>query len=103
MTSCRADRLDLVDVGGAIVARGGEPTLRSPLGDALAVRLRGCLPAHDRYVPGPAPARGVRLHMPRAHWDGAPHPVQETGGSAFAESERRRAGAGLARRSSPSA
>ncbi|MFH7596907.1 DUF1152 domain-containing protein [Streptomyces racemochromogenes] len=34
---CRADRIDLVDVGGDIVARGDEPTLRSPLGDALAV------------------------------------------------------------------
>ncbi|MEW1637964.1 DUF1152 domain-containing protein [Streptomyces sp. NPDC093801] len=33
---CRADRIDLVDVGGDIVARGDEPTLRSPLGDALA-------------------------------------------------------------------
>ncbi|WP_411104189.1 DUF1152 domain-containing protein [Streptomyces sp. cmx-4-9] len=34
---CGADRVDLVDVGGDIVARGDEPTLRSPLGDALAV------------------------------------------------------------------
>ncbi|MDX2388980.1 DUF1152 domain-containing protein [Streptomyces sp. DK15] len=34
---CAADRIDLVDVGGDIVARGDEPTLRSPLGDALAV------------------------------------------------------------------
>lgn len=34
---CRADRIDLVDVGGDIVAHGDEPTLRSPLGDALAV------------------------------------------------------------------
>ncbi|WP_371674900.1 DUF1152 domain-containing protein [Streptomyces sp. NBC_01276] len=37
---CRADRLDLADVGGVIVARGGELTLRSPLGDALAVAAR---------------------------------------------------------------
>ncbi|MFJ9079572.1 DUF1152 domain-containing protein [Streptomyces sp. NPDC102278] len=34
---CATDRVDLVDVGGDIVARGDEPTLRSPLGDALAV------------------------------------------------------------------
>ncbi|MEU9026654.1 DUF1152 domain-containing protein [Streptomyces sp. NPDC048383] len=34
---CGADRIDLVDVGGDIVAHGDEPTLRSPLGDALAV------------------------------------------------------------------
>ncbi|MEV4949775.1 DUF1152 domain-containing protein [Streptomyces sp. NPDC053755] len=34
---CRADRIDLVDVGGDIVARGDEATLRSPLGDALAL------------------------------------------------------------------
>ncbi|WP_311736959.1 MULTISPECIES: hypothetical protein [Streptomyces] len=32
------------------VARGGEPTLRSPLGDALAVAAcaAACLPAHHR-------------------------------------------------------
>ncbi|GGZ65191.1 hypothetical protein GCM10010371_26120 [Streptomyces subrutilus] len=34
---CGADRIDLVDVGGDIVANGDEPTLRSPLGDALAL------------------------------------------------------------------
>ncbi|GAA1534787.1 hypothetical protein GCM10009730_50070 [Streptomyces albidochromogenes] len=34
---CGTDRIDLVDVGGDIAARGDEPTLRSPLGDALAV------------------------------------------------------------------
>ncbi|MGW6535454.1 DUF1152 domain-containing protein [Streptomyces sp. NPDC055011] len=34
---CGTDRIELVDVGGDIVARGDEPTLRSPLGDALAV------------------------------------------------------------------
>ncbi|MFF3013556.1 DUF1152 domain-containing protein [Streptomyces sp. NPDC057939] len=34
---CGAERIDLVDVGGDIVAHGDEPTLRSPLGDALAV------------------------------------------------------------------
>lgn len=51
---CRADRIDLVDVGGDIVARGDEPTLRSPLGDALAVAACAAtgLPA-DVYVAGP--------------------------------------------------
>lgn len=51
---CRAGRIDLVDVGGDIVARGDEPTLRSPLGDALA--LAACaatgLPTAV-YVAGP--------------------------------------------------
>ncbi|MFD3328490.1 DUF1152 domain-containing protein [Streptomyces sp. NPDC058701] len=51
---CRAGRIDLVDVGGDIVARGDEPTLRSPLGDALA--LAACaatgLPT-TVYVAGP--------------------------------------------------
>ncbi|MEU3725685.1 DUF1152 domain-containing protein [Streptomyces sp. NPDC031705] len=51
---CRADRIDLVDVGGDIVARGDEPTLRSPLGDALAVAAVAAtgLPA-TVYVAGP--------------------------------------------------
>ncbi len=31
------DSVDLLDVGGDIVARGDEPTLRSPLGDALSL------------------------------------------------------------------
>ncbi|MFI2410280.1 DUF1152 domain-containing protein [Streptomyces sp. NPDC018947] len=34
---CGADRLDIVDVGGDVLADGTEPTLRSPLGDALAL------------------------------------------------------------------
>ncbi|MBB4951408.1 hypothetical protein F4556_006943 [Kitasatospora gansuensis] len=34
---CGADRVDVVDVGGDVVADGTEPTLRSPLGDALAL------------------------------------------------------------------
>ncbi|GLX16499.1 hypothetical protein Slala02_09390 [Streptomyces lavendulae subsp. lavendulae] len=51
---CRADRIDLVDVGGDIVARGDEPTLRSPLGDALAVAACAAtgLPT-GVYVAGP--------------------------------------------------
>ncbi|WP_315974781.1 MULTISPECIES: DUF1152 domain-containing protein [Streptomyces] len=51
---CRADRIDLVDVGGDIVAHGDEPTLRSPLGDALAVAAcaETGLPA-SVYVAGP--------------------------------------------------
>ncbi|MET9323457.1 DUF1152 domain-containing protein [Streptomyces sp. NPDC003038] len=61
---CKADRIDLVDVGGDIVARGDELTLRSPLGDALA--LAGCAatgidttvyvagPGLDNEVPLPA-------------------------------------------------
>ncbi|MER7950411.1 DUF1152 domain-containing protein [Streptomyces sp. NPDC096079] len=52
---CDADRVDLVDVGGDIVARGDEPTLRSPLGDALA--LAACAAAGlptTVYVAGPS-------------------------------------------------
>ncbi|MCJ0874266.1 DUF1152 domain-containing protein [Streptomyces sp. AP-93] len=61
---CGADWIDLVDVGGDIVARGDEPTLRSPLGDALA--LAACAatgiptavyvagPGLDNEVPLPA-------------------------------------------------
>ncbi|MER5874108.1 DUF1152 domain-containing protein [Streptomyces sp. NPDC002044] len=51
---CRAGRIDLVDVGGDIAARGDEPTLRSPLGDALA--LAACAAtglATTVYVAGP--------------------------------------------------
>lgn len=51
---CRAERIDIVDVGGDIVARGDEPTLRSPLGDALA--LAGCAATGidtTVYVAGP--------------------------------------------------
>ncbi|MEU5921029.1 DUF1152 domain-containing protein [Streptomyces sp. NPDC047141] len=60
---CGADRIDLVDVGGDIVARGDEPTLRSPLGDALA--LAACAAAGlptDVYVAGP----GLDNEVPRA-------------------------------------
>ncbi len=51
---CGTDRVDLVDVGGDIVARGDEPTLRSPLGDALAVAACAAadLPT-TVYVAGP--------------------------------------------------
>lgn len=34
---CAADRVDIVDVGGDILTDGTEPTLRSPLGDALVL------------------------------------------------------------------
>ncbi|MFJ8042119.1 DUF1152 domain-containing protein [Kitasatospora sp. NPDC096147] len=51
---CGADRIDLVDVGGDVLADGTEPTLRSPIGDALA--LAACaesgLPT-SVYVAGP--------------------------------------------------
>ncbi|WP_424215226.1 DUF1152 domain-containing protein [Streptomyces sp. BI20] len=52
---CGAERIDVVDVGGDILARGDEPTLRSPLGDALvlAAARRTGLPT-DVYVAGPA-------------------------------------------------
>ncbi|TXS01538.1 DUF1152 domain-containing protein [Streptomyces sp. adm13(2018)] len=60
---CGADQVDLVDVGGDIVARGDEPTLRSPLGDALA--LAACaatgLPT-SVYVAGP----GLDNEVPRS-------------------------------------
>ncbi|MGW6917184.1 DUF1152 domain-containing protein [Kitasatospora sp. NPDC054939] len=52
---CGADRVDVVDVGGDILAAGDEPTLRSPLGDALV--LAACARtrlATDVWVAGPA-------------------------------------------------
>ncbi|MGW4647240.1 DUF1152 domain-containing protein [Kitasatospora sp. NPDC004289] len=51
---CGADRIDLVDVGGDVVADGTEPTLRSPLGDALALAAcaRSGLPT-TVHVAGP--------------------------------------------------
>ncbi|MFF4317891.1 DUF1152 domain-containing protein [Streptomyces sp. NPDC001568] len=65
---CRADRIDLVDVGGDIVARGDEPTLRSPLGDALAVAACAATGIHTTvYVAGPGLDNEVPLPvlMPR--------------------------------------
>ncbi|MEU5685951.1 DUF1152 domain-containing protein [Streptomyces venezuelae] len=51
---CGATRIDIVDVGGDILTDGTEPTLRSPLGDALV--LAACagtgLPARV-HVAGP--------------------------------------------------
>ncbi|MFJ3582883.1 DUF1152 domain-containing protein [Streptomyces sp. NPDC090127] len=65
---CEADRIELVDVGGDIVARGDEPTLRSPLGDALA--LAACAATGittSVYVAGPGLDNEVPLSdlMPR--------------------------------------
>ncbi|MFB8076680.1 DUF1152 domain-containing protein [Streptomyces sp. NPDC056013] len=60
---CGADRVDLVDVGGDIVARGDEPTLRSPLGDALV--LAACAATNlstSVYVAGP----GLDNEVPRS-------------------------------------
>ncbi|MFC9330029.1 DUF1152 domain-containing protein [Kitasatospora sp. NPDC057015] len=60
---CGAERIDVVDVGGDILAAGDEPTLRSPLGDALvlAACARSGLPA-DVYVTGP----GLDREIPEA-------------------------------------
>ncbi len=71
---CRAERIDVVDVGGDVLADGTEPTLRSPLGDALA--LAACAhtgiatavhvagPGLDSEVPESAllPLLGTPLH-----------------------------------------
>lgn len=47
------DRVHLVDVGGDILARGNEPSLRSPLADALALAACADLPAEvDVLVTG---------------------------------------------------
>lgn len=77
---CRADRIDLVDVGGDIVARGDEPTLRSPLGDALALAACAATGIDTTvYVAGPGldnevplPALLPRLGEPAFLLD-APH------------------------------
>ncbi|MET9534171.1 MULTISPECIES: DUF1152 domain-containing protein [unclassified Streptomyces] len=60
---CEAGQVDVVDVGGDILADGTEPTLRSPLGDALV--LAGC--AHTGiptsvHVAGP----GLDSEVPEA-------------------------------------
>ncbi|MFF1871223.1 DUF1152 domain-containing protein [Streptomyces sp. CB03911] len=57
---CGAARIEVVDVGGDIVAAGDEPTLRSPLGDALvlAACARTGLPT-DVHVAGPGLDREV--------------------------------------------
>ncbi|MFE2374465.1 DUF1152 domain-containing protein [Streptomyces sp. NPDC059398] len=71
---CGAGQVDVVDVGGDILANGTEPTLRSPLGDALvlaacahtgistAVHVAG--PGLDSEVPEAAllPLLGDPLH-----------------------------------------
>ncbi|MGA4844017.1 DUF1152 domain-containing protein [Streptomyces sp. G45] len=60
---CGADRVDVVDVGGDVAADGCEPTLRSPLGDALVVAAcrRVGVPC-DVYVAGP----GLDSEVPAA-------------------------------------
>ncbi|MEU6124375.1 DUF1152 domain-containing protein [Streptomyces sp. NPDC047123] len=60
---CGAARIDVVDVGGDILAEGTEPTLRSPLGDALvlAACARTGIPA-TVHVAGP----GLDCEIPEA-------------------------------------
>ncbi|MEU8566816.1 DUF1152 domain-containing protein [Streptomyces pathocidini] len=60
---CGADRVEIVDVGGDVAADGSEPTLRSPLGDALVVAacLRTGIPAAV-YIAGP----GLDSEVPEA-------------------------------------
>ncbi|RKN38990.1 DUF1152 domain-containing protein [Streptomyces hoynatensis] len=60
---CAADRVEIVDVGGDALAEGDEPTLRSPLGDALvlAACARAGLPA-SVLIAGP----GLDNEVPEA-------------------------------------
>ncbi|MFK8844158.1 DUF1152 domain-containing protein [Streptomyces sp. Ac-502] len=60
---CGADRIEIVDVGGDVLADGCEPTLRSPLGDALVVAAcrRTGLPAAV-HIAGP----GLDCEVPEA-------------------------------------
>ncbi|WP_028813871.1 DUF1152 domain-containing protein [Streptomyces flavidovirens] len=63
------DSIDLLDVGGDILARGDEPTLRSPLGDALTLAACCRLNAPVRLlIAGPGldgelPAEDLRDRM----------------------------------------
>ncbi|WP_026252793.1 DUF1152 domain-containing protein [Streptomyces sp. PsTaAH-124] len=60
---CGADHVDVVDVGGDVLADGTEPTLRSPLGDALA--LAACAHASlstSVHIAGP----GLDSEVPEA-------------------------------------
>lgn len=54
VTHCGADRIVVVDVGGDVITDGTEPTLRSPLADALVLAACARLgtPA-EVYVAGP--------------------------------------------------
>ncbi|NDZ83609.1 DUF1152 domain-containing protein [Streptomyces sp. SID10853] len=60
---CEAGRVDVVDVGGDILTDGTEPTLRSPLGDALvlAACAQSGIPA-SVHVAGP----GLDSEVPEA-------------------------------------
>ncbi|MFF0416191.1 DUF1152 domain-containing protein [Kitasatospora sp. NPDC004745] len=69
---CGATHVDVVDVGGDILSDGTEPTLRSPLGDALvlAACVRTRLPTRV-WVAGPAldrevPTRELFARLPPA-------------------------------------
>lgn len=60
---CGTDHVDVVDVGGDVLADGTEPTLRSPLGDALA--LAACAHASlstSVHIAGP----GLDSEVPEA-------------------------------------
>ncbi|QKV93538.1 DUF1152 domain-containing protein [Streptomyces sp. NA02950] len=83
------DSVDLLDVGGDILARGDEPTLRSPLGDALSlaacaqvnaeVRLLVAGPGLDGEIP-PAVLRerlGPVVHTLGAEEVSSVHAVME--------------------------
>ncbi|MEU6238932.1 DUF1152 domain-containing protein [Kitasatospora sp. NPDC047058] len=67
---CGVGHVDVVDVGGDILAAGDEPTLRSPLGDALV--LAACARtglAADVWIAGPAldrelPERDLFARLP---------------------------------------
>ncbi|MFJ3788804.1 DUF1152 domain-containing protein [Kitasatospora sp. NPDC090091] len=69
---CGTHRVDVVDVGGDILARGDEPTLRSPLGDALV--LAACAQAGLAtavWIAGPGldrelPEHGLHARLPPA-------------------------------------
>ncbi|WP_427152662.1 DUF1152 domain-containing protein [Streptomyces sp. TRM70308] len=50
LTHLKPDSVDLLDVGGDILARGDEPTLRSPLGDALVLAACSQVTAQIRLL-----------------------------------------------------
>ncbi|MFE2728784.1 DUF1152 domain-containing protein [Kitasatospora sp. NPDC059327] len=83
---CGAPRVDVVDVGGDILTDGTEPTLRSPLGDALvlAACARTGLPT-EVWIAGP----GLDREIPERELFGRLPPAAFTLAAAHTEPVRR--------------
>ncbi|SED99416.1 DNA mismatch endonuclease Vsr [Streptomyces sp. 2112.3] len=61
------DSIDLLDVGGDILAQGDEPTLRSPLADALTPRAANSTSPCVSWSPAPASMADLRALLLSSH------------------------------------